>query len=154
MKGSRDSMLSMNPGCACIRGSSLLLSVSLNSFTLARLILQLTIREYIAHLFLSEFLAWGFTQLSATHQKLKMGFRVPSARMTCRLAGYSRQHPHPKQLSEVTEVYSKSKIAFWLGCDRSSDLESIESFWGALVHRTGPSLLVGQCNCRRPSTNS
>src|SRR2546425_9930193 len=45
--GSSDSMLSINPGCAWIRGKNSLFREVLNSFTLAGSIVQLTIREYM-----------------------------------------------------------------------------------------------------------
>src|SRR5436309_2669674 len=45
--GSSDSMLSINPGCAWIRGKNSLLSAALNSPTLAGSIVQLTMREYM-----------------------------------------------------------------------------------------------------------
>src|SRR5437899_6350057 len=45
--GSSDSMLSINPGCAWIRGKNSLLRAALNSPTLARSIVQLTMREYM-----------------------------------------------------------------------------------------------------------
>src|SRR5205809_6052332 len=45
--GSSDSMLSINPGCAWIRGKNSLLRPALNSPTLAGSIVQLTMREYM-----------------------------------------------------------------------------------------------------------
>src|SRR5437879_13822423 len=45
--GSSDSMLSINPGCAWIRGKNSLLRAALNSPTLAGSIVQLTMREYM-----------------------------------------------------------------------------------------------------------
>src|SRR3989442_15345774 len=45
--GSSDSMLSINPGCAWIRGKNSLLRAALNSPTLAGSIGKLTMREYM-----------------------------------------------------------------------------------------------------------
>src|SRR5437764_14324395 len=45
--GSSDSMLSINPGCAWMRGKNSLFREVLNSFTLAGSIVQLTMREYM-----------------------------------------------------------------------------------------------------------
>src|SRR5947199_9737643 len=45
--GSSDSMLSINPGCAWIRGKNSLLRAALNSPTLAGSMVQLPMREYM-----------------------------------------------------------------------------------------------------------